>query len=104
MSDDDETDEAEENDESDNAEMSFTVLVLDSDDKPVEGVKVEAIFSEDNPLVDLYKGKTKIAYTDEDGSATFDCHWSHDNVTFLCRDDSFGPYALSDGDSFTLNV
>ena len=47
--------------------MSIDVLVLDDDDRPVEGAKVVAQFMENDWFVGCFKGGYSNDMTDEDG-------------------------------------
>ena len=78
--------------------MSFDVLVLDRDDKPVSGVKVEAFYP------GFFKGGIQVEHADNKGHALFECTMTHPSVIFHCRGHKYGSYELSDGDSFTLNL
>lgn len=79
-------------------DMSFDVQVLDRDDKPVSGAKVEAFFP------GIIKGGSQVEFCDADGHALFECTMTHPSVIFHCRGHRFGSYDLDDGASFTLNL
>ncbi len=80
--------------------ISFDVYILDSEDEPVEGVEVTALF----PSLPI-GGVTLEEYTDSGGHASFETAGDHHKeVTLLVRGEKFGPYDLEEGVGLTLNV
>lgn len=79
--------------------VSFTVQVLGSEGEPAEGIEVEAHFPS-WPAGTV----TSEERTDSDGQASFETVGDHDEVTLYVEGEKHGPYDLSDGDSFTVNL
>ena len=76
------------------------VYVLDRDGDPVSGTTVTI------DIKGIWKGGTLEADTDEDGHAEFETSADYEDgrqVKIYVRDESFGPYDLSDG-SFTVTL
>lgn len=80
--------------------LSFTVQVLDSEGEPAEGIEVKAHFpSWPTGVVKIEK------LTDSDGQAFFETLDDHNEVTLYVEDElPHGPYDLSDGATFTVNL
>lgn len=82
-------------------EVSFDVYVVDPEERPLQGERVAAQFS-----YSLIPGTWSTAYTDADGHASFS--GGHPatplTVTLWVRGEGFGPYELTDGAAFTVEV
>ena len=80
--------------------IPFDVQVLDSNDEPVEGVEVTALF----PSLPT-GGVTLEEYTDSEGHASFETAGDqYEIVTIFVRGEKFGPYDLEEGSGFTINL
>lgn len=74
---------------------SFSVRVVNDDQKPIKGAGVVLSFS------GLLRGMTTKEYTDSDGYAYFD-DYDEGEVEVFVGGSSYGKYSYSDGDSITI--
>jgi hypothetical protein len=76
---------------------SFSVRVVNGEQKPVSGVRVVLIFTD--PL----RGATREEYTDSNGFAYFD-NYDEGEVEVFIRGASYGKYYYEDGESITITL
>jgi len=79
---------------------SLDVHVLDSDDRPVKGVKVKIL------IEGFWKGGSLEEFTDGDGHAEFETAADYEDgreLTIHVRGQSFGPFSISGG-AYTVQL
>lgn len=76
---------------------SFSVRVVDDDQKPISGARVVLGFTS------VLRGMTTEDYTDSDGYAYFDGYDEGDMEVFV-RGSSYGTYYYGNGDSITITA
>lgn len=76
---------------------SFSVRVVNNEQKPVSGVRVVLKFTS------IFRGITAEDYTDSDGYAYFD-GYEEGEVNVLISGSNYDTYYYRDGDSITITI
>ncbi len=76
---------------------TFSVRIVDDNQKPVKGVEVTLGFTS------FTRGMTSDKYTDSNGFAYFD-GYNEGNVKVYVRGSNYGEYSYDDGGSITITI